>query len=275
MLILGAAFSASAQVTIGFVGDLATIEDACDINPSAASQVAAAETERLYLDILGRAPLPGEVEAWVTGFIDPALFRMIDIIYVSRAQTREMFMSAEYVARNRTDAEFISDCYTAFLRRPVSAGELNAWLSGTWSRGAAVTMIAMADEYLSYINALYCDPGLRGLPTENFVTQFFLGIEKRLPGEDELDEWVTAIEIDGLDPRQAGIDMANALLDTNKSLADQIRDLYLGFFGRFPEANEIDYWSSQVNFHGVTIPDLIVAMANVSEFDGVLNAFFP
>ena len=147
-LMLGGMFSVSAQtVTLSAVDELATIEDACDINASAASQIASSETERLIRAIFDRGVVSNaEIQAWVSGYINPALYNMIDIVLIARSQVMVLFQDQEYLDRNRTDEEFIMDLYTILLKRlptEVTQGELDLWLNGTWTRSRAISDIRL------------------------------------------------------------------------------------------------------------------------------------
>lgn len=47
----------------------------------------------------------------------------------AKALNHSLFYSQEYIARNRTDAEFLADCYVAYLLREPDAGGFNYWLA--------------------------------------------------------------------------------------------------------------------------------------------------
>jgi hypothetical protein len=264
---LGGMFSVSAQtVTLSAAGELGTIEDACDINASAASQIASTETERLIRAIYDRASVSdAEIMAWVAGYINPALYNMIDILLIARSQAFTMFMDQEYVDRGRDDTEFIMDMYTILLQRraiDVSPEEINAWLSGTWTRARAVSDILSSGEYEGILlgSNYYCNPSLRGLPGENLVAQMFLGLVERLPSADELDTWVPLLECPEApvlaSRRGVVIDMVTSLLaeveavhgdgTTFSSSDDLAAALYSGLFLRGANQQEISHWSGRI-----------------------------
>ena len=80
-----------------------------------------------YEEVLGRAPESGAVDEWETQF-DYAVGFDIDVRFIPREMARLFFLSEEYANRDRTDAEFLTDCYRVFLRRadsPDSACDLH------------------------------------------------------------------------------------------------------------------------------------------------------
>ena len=63
------------------------------------------------------------MDAWYTGYFLTAVNALIDVRFVPQEMGRLFFQSQEYANRNRSRAEFISDCYQVFLRRqPAQVG---------------------------------------------------------------------------------------------------------------------------------------------------------
>jgi hypothetical protein len=138
-----------------------------------------------YESILGRPAEVGAVDAWQTGYFDYAVSFDIDVRLVAREMARLFFLSEEYAARNRTDSEFITDCYQVFLSRAPSQTELDNWLGGTWNRSQVVTVFSESEEFANRIAAMY--PGLQGNPTRNFVTTMYIGLLDRLVDQSGLE----------------------------------------------------------------------------------------
>jgi mannosyltransferase len=88
----------------------------------------------LYNSVLGRDPEAGAVEAWENGYFNYALNFDNDAWFILTEMGRLFFSSDDYQMRNRSNAEFITDCYRAFPDRNPSQLELNSWLGTTMKR---------------------------------------------------------------------------------------------------------------------------------------------
>ncbi|HUT25311.1 MAG TPA: DUF4214 domain-containing protein, partial [Sumerlaeia bacterium] len=134
--------------------------------------------ESFYQTILARAPEPGAVDSWHHGYFEYAMNFNIDVRFVPREMARIFFLSEEYAARDRTDAEFIADCYRIFLDRDPTQGELDNWLAGAWNRSQVMTVFSESEEFANRIQAMY--PGYGGDAARNFVATMYIGLLDRL-----------------------------------------------------------------------------------------------
>lgn len=129
----------------------------------------------LYLDVLGRLP------EWSAIAGQYAVYNNMDAVNVRLAQATAMLQSGEYTATS------IQRAYGAFLRRPVTAVELNTWKSNIASgRGATLeslySIIVASNEYFasayggssnvsSWIQAVYRD--LLGRAPQAWEVQYY------------------------------------------------------------------------------------------------------
>jgi len=204
---------------------------------------------------------------------------------VPQEMGRLFFLSTEYANRNRTNAEFIRDCYQTFLRRQPSQSELDTWLSSssTWNRPQVVTLFAQSTEFASYIQGLF--PGLNGVPTRNLVTTMYIGLLDRIVDSaglayfSGLFEWAyatTGIEGARNEARNLGrLALASAEYQSkNPTNQTHVERLYRAYLGRFPATSELDYWRGELDAGRQTTNSLIDAFAASSEFTGRLNTHF-
>lgn len=230
-----------------------------------------------YNTILGRAPEPGAVDAWQNGYFNYALNFNIDVKFIPIEMGRGFFLSAEYQARNRTNAEFITDCYRAFLHRDPYAWELDGWLSGVWNRPEVMSMFANSAEFAGYIENLF--PGFSGLPTRNFVTTMYIGLLDRLVDIGGLLYWSDLFDnaadkvamAKWMAEQVAGSPEFQANVTTHEGLV--IR-LYRSFLGRFPSDGEIAYWSGELAAGRQTLTQLIDLFGSSNEFTQIINRYF-
>jgi hypothetical protein len=237
-----------------------------------------------YNDILGRAPEAGAVDAWYDGYFLYAVSLAIDVRFVPQEMGRLFFLSAEYASRNRTDAEFIRDCYQAFLRRQPSPTELDAWLADTsWNRPQVTTLFAQSAEFAAYIQGLF--PGLNGVPSHNLVTTMYIGLLDRIvdsagltyfAGRFESGYATGGIEAARAEARSLGrLTLASAeYQSTNPTNQTHVERLYRAYLGRFPATNESTYWRGELDAGRQTTDSLIDVFAASAEFTGRLNTYF-
>jgi hypothetical protein len=85
-------------------------------------------TDQAFWSALNRAPTTSEANTWIAAL--QAAQAVSNDALLAECQARELaiFHSAEYTARARTDVEFLTDVYHAYLRRPPDDAGLAFWL---------------------------------------------------------------------------------------------------------------------------------------------------
>ena len=232
---------------------------------------------RFYQQALGRDPEPGAVDAWEQGYYNYSLTFNIDVRFIGREMGRLFFLSEEYQARNRADAEFIADCYSAFLGREPSQDELNGWLGGLWNRPEAMSIIAESQEFANVMDQI--SPGMGGNPTRNFVTTIYIGILDRLVDEGGLLWWANSFT-SSTNKRATARSMALALFTSaeyaakNASNETMVTNLYRAFMGRYPGTGEIAYWEVELKSGRKTYAQVLDFFVNSEEFTEILTEYF-
>jgi hypothetical protein len=230
-----------------------------------------------YNTVLGRDPEPGAVEDWENGYFNYSLSYNIDVRLIVIEMGRAFFSSDEYQTRNRSNSQFITDCYQAFLYRSPSAGELNSWLSGVWNRLQVVSMFANSDDCDDYMQKLF--PGFTGLPTRNFVTTMYIGFLNRLVDGGGLIYWSNLFD-EATDKRAMSKYMGQQLVgspefqSSHPSNETIVTSLYRAYLGRFPADGEITCWAGELNAGRQSLNDLINQFANSQEFSEILQWYF-
>jgi hypothetical protein len=201
---------------------------------------------------------------------------------------RIFFLSEEYAARNRTDAEFIADCYRIFLDRDPSEGELSAWLGGVWNRAEVMTVFSESEEFAARIATMY--PGFAGDAARNFVTTLYIGLLDRLVDRDGLayaaglfDAAYASGGLEGVraQAKQTAREII-ASAEFQSSLGSAIPSaqsaivvrLYRAFPGRFPSDTEIAYWTGELDSGHRTTDNLTDLFADSAEFTARLEEYF-
>jgi len=230
-----------------------------------------------YWSFLNRPPEFGAVDSWRIGYLDYMLSYDVDVRFIAREMARIFLDSPEYASRNRSNEEFIRDCYMAFLWRVPSQGELDGWLGGIWNRGEAMTIFGESEEFSVLMEGLY--PNKQGDPTRNFVTRMYIGAFDRLVDSGGLLYWADVLN-QAVDKRAEAKEMALLLFTSaeyigmNQSTESTVIRLYRAFMGRFPGDEEIAYWAGELNSGGLTLQQVITFFAGSPEFTGILHEFF-
>ncbi|HUT25106.1 MAG TPA: DUF4214 domain-containing protein, partial [Sumerlaeia bacterium] len=236
-----------------------------------------------YETILGREPEPGAVDAWHYGYFHHAIDLNIDVRFAASEMARIFFLSEEYAARGRTNAEFLGDCYQVFLSRAPSQTELDNWLGGTWNRSQVVTVFSESEEFATRIEGLY--PGYGGDAARNFVTFMYIGLLDRLVDRDGL-EWATGLfdasfASGGLEAVRAQakqmareVIVSAEFLSKGPTTADCVVRFYRAFLGRFPSNTEVTYWSGELDSGRHATDTLIDLFGDAPEFTARLSRRF-
>ncbi|MCX5737784.1 MAG: DUF4214 domain-containing protein, partial [Proteobacteria bacterium] len=237
-----------------------------------------------YIQVLGRQPEAGAVDAWYNGYFLASVNVSVDVRFAPQEMGRLFFLSQEYASRGRTNAQFIRDCYEVFLRRTPAQSEVDAWLGdSSWNRPQVIALFAQSTEFTNYIRGAF--PGITGVPIRNFVTAMYVGLLDRLVDGAGLSyfaglfEWTYAIAgIEGVrtEARNLGrVTLASAeYRSKNPTNATHVERLYRGYLGRFPGTSELNYWRAELDAGRQTTDSLIDAFAASNEFTTLLNTTF-
>jgi hypothetical protein len=112
---------------------------------------AAVFTDKAFFGAYARAATTLEREEWFTGLLAARDISQAALLAEGQDRVIDLFESAEYTARARTDEEFISDCYLAFLRREPDADGAAFWLAElvATDRGHILTAFSESLEFIA------------------------------------------------------------------------------------------------------------------------------
>lgn len=78
--------------------------------------------------LLGHSPNEDDWAYWTSRMSSAIPQGQTMALGEAKALNHSLFYSEEYIARNRTDEEFLTDCYVAYLLREPDSGGFNYWL---------------------------------------------------------------------------------------------------------------------------------------------------
>ena len=211
-----------------------------------------------YQSILGRSPDANGIIFW-QGEIDRTQGLGIDIKESFRLMASLFFASDEYIRKNPSNNQYITDLYRTFLNRSPDAGGLNYWvgqLAAGLPRSVVMYSFMFMPEFSSYMQGLLGNTGSRGEVA--VLVDFYRGFFNRLPDSSGFSYWLgrfrfaqcrgssaVVAEVDNI-TRQflASQEYANRLRNDHR---DYVADLYFAFLRRGGDLSGFDYWVSQLN----------------------------
>jgi len=145
--------------------------------------------QEYYRDILDREPEPGGAEGWADEICRIQNLG-INVGEGFQAEARLFFNCQEYLNKNKTNTEFVTDLYQTFLQREPDAGGLAYWVGqlSCLTRGMLITQFAYCDEFKTYLTSLFGVDTTR--PENNLVNDFYRGILGRLPDDAGYNSWL-------------------------------------------------------------------------------------
>jgi hypothetical protein len=151
---------------------------------------AASLVDRYYVAILGRV-----ADASGKAYWDGEVARMqalgVDPKEAYRVMAGYFFNSAEYLARNRSNAAFVTDLYNTFLNRAPDSGGLSYW-TGLLASGMPRDVVMYSFEFSTEFNAYMAGilGNTTGSATVATVVDYYRGLLRRLPDSAGFAYWL-------------------------------------------------------------------------------------
>jgi len=230
---------------------------------------------RLYTDALGRtqAPTAAEVNHWTNQIRTGR--------ETGASVAGAFFTSDEMFLRGLSNEQYVRTLYLALMGRTPPANDLTYW------RGRLDTGITRENVLASFLNSDEFDRVCRsfgitrgsftpspGSMVRIFVLQLYMDALGRtqVPSANEINHWTNQLT----SGRDTGASVAYAfffsteMLNRNLSNTQYILTLYQALFGRTPPANDLAYWTGQLN-NGNSRYNVFISFINSDEFNRVCN----
>jgi hypothetical protein len=119
-----------------------------------------------YRGFLRRLPDPAGMGAWTNQFrtaqCRPEVQKRAAVIATAQSISNGFLMTPEYVNRNRTNAEFVTDMYSAFLRRGADLTGFQHWKStldaGSMTRAQVLDSFLGSSEFSARVDSIAKTP---------------------------------------------------------------------------------------------------------------------
>jgi hypothetical protein len=215
-----------------------------------------------FQTILGRDPDAGGLAFW-SGEANRVVALGADVREVFFAMSMSFFSSAEYLARNTTDTQFLTDMYRTFFIREPDPGGLAFWqaeLDSGVSRSALLNSFLFSTEFSNQMTALFGSTAVR--PEVDMTVDLFRGALGRLPDDGGFAFWLGRIrqaQCLGASAVSTEVNNLAALFFTSaeyalraRSTPDFVGDLYNAFMRRGPggDSTGFNFWVGQAGTQG-------------------------
>jgi Bacterial Ig-like domain (group 3)/Domain of unknown function (DUF4214)/Gametolysin peptidase M11 len=251
---------------------------------SALSQLVdfASLVDHYYQAILGRAPDVAGKAYWESEVARTQTLG-IDVKEAYMVLGGVFFNSAEYLSRNTSNTQYVTDLYNAFFNRAPDAGGLAYWV-GQLGSGQSRSIVMYSFMFSSEFNVFMT--GLFGNTTSRAevyaIVDFYRGILNRLPDNSGFAYWLPQF-------RAAQCSGAGAVYSTvasissqfiasgeyvgrNRNNTDYVGDLYYAFLRRGGDLPGVTYWINRLNTGAETRDQMRTDFSNSPEFSGRINA---
>jgi len=232
-----------------------------------------------YNQILGRDPDQGGLDYW-TSEIERALSLGICINEGFIVLGKNFFNSDEYLSRNRTDTEYVTDLYWTFLHRAPDSGGLDYWV-GQLQMGLPRNIILyefiFSQEFTDYMGGIFGYCSVR--PEYVMVTDLYRGFLWRLPDDGGFNYWLALIQDAqcNADPdtiraivHQIALDFTHSAEYASRGVDNSgfVVDEYDAILRRGGDYGGYQYWLNLLEDGSLTRDDELQFFVNSQEFQG-------
>lgn len=221
------------------------------------SNPAQALITQYYQSILGRASDAGGLAYWGAE-INRLQSLGVDVSEAFRVMAGQFFTSSEYLARNTSSAQYVTDLYRTFFNRTSDSAGLSYWtsqLAAGLPRSVLLFSFVFSNEFTTYMKSSYASAGTRG--EIDVVVDFYRGFFNRLPDSDGFTYWLKRFrtaqcqgaaavnaEVESISGQFAA---SSEYANRNRNNSDYVADLYYGFLRRGSDLAGFNYWVNQLN----------------------------
>lgn len=170
----------------------------------------------------------------------------------------QFFTSTEYLAKNTSNSQYITDIYRTFFNRAPDSSGLSYWtnqLAAGLPRSVVLFSFVFSTEFATYMQGLYGDASARA--EINAVVDFYRGFLNRLPDSAGFSYWLNRFRTAQCQSAAAVNAEAESISrqfaasaeysGRNRSSSDYVADLYYGFLRRGGDLGGFNYWVNQLN----------------------------
>jgi RHS repeat-associated protein len=240
--------------------------------------------KNLYYNCLARDPNSTELQQKTDQLAQAGVQGLPQLLAAAKSAARGLFESAEYAARNRTNTQYVTDLYNAYLQRAPDTSGLNFWVQDAQNNGRAHTLASFeaSTEFAALAEAIYgAAPGGDNQRVDHFVDEFYLGAYNRFPTTAERSQQGQRLNnaaSAGLsqvvaEARLMGAEIFQATnYNSTHTDSQYVTDLYEAFLQRAPDGPGLGFWVGKVQSEGRA--SALVGFQNSIEFGELAGTLY-
>ncbi|HRD49355.1 MAG TPA: DUF4214 domain-containing protein [Candidatus Contendobacter sp.] len=235
-----------------------------------------------YQAILGR-PSDAAGAAFWKSEADRARSLGLDIKDVFRVMSNLFFTSAEYLNRNTSNTQYVTDLYRTFFKREPDSGGLAYWtqpLTAGLPRSVLLFSFLFSTEFDGFMQSLFGDAAAARSELAT-VGDFYRGFLNRLPDNDGFAFWLgrfrvaqctnaaaVRVEVESISSQFLA---STEYTSRQRSDRDFVADLYYVFLRRGGDAAGFNYWVNQLSGGIFTRDQVRQEFVKATEFQARVN----
>ncbi len=231
-----------------------------------------------YEQIIGRTSTTAEQTTWEN---DLARIQTlgIDVAEGFRTLIRQLFTSAEYQARDRSDTQYLGDLYRILLGRDLNAEELAKWpeqLAAGLPRDLVLSEVLFSAEFTAYLERQFGTATSRAEGVT--VMDFYRGFLNRLPDSAGFRYWLDRFQTaqcQGAAAVTAEVEaMSSQFANTEeyrnrqRTHQEYVQDLYSTFLRRGADVEGFNYWLNRLETGELNREQVRQFFVGTPEFQG-------
>ena len=213
----------------------------------------------LYYGAKQRDPSAQELQDGINQLAAAGAQSQSQLQTVANQIARSLFTSTNYetLPPARTEVQYVTDLYYAYLQRAPDDSGLGFWTGqAAGSRVNVCNAFEASGEYLALVANLYGTAASDNERTEHFVNDFYLGAYGRFATPSELQQQRDALNVAAAQSQAAVQAQAETfgrslfvgqVNDGSLSNTQYVTNLYEGFLQRGPDAGGLSFWSGQAS----------------------------
>lgn len=218
--------------------------------------------KNLFYNALVRDASPTELQQNMSTLAAAGVQGETELLASARAIARGLFESSEYVARGRSDTQYVTDLYNSYLQRGPDTAGLNFWVGNTQAngRGATLNAFEVSSEFATVASTVYgTNSAGDNQRVEHFVAQFYLGALQRTPTSTELTQQSQRLNNAAAVSQSQVVTEAQTMggeifqatnYNSTHTTEQYVTDLYVAFLQRTPDSSGLNFWINNTNANG-------------------------
>jgi RHS repeat-associated protein len=240
--------------------------------------------KNLYYNCLARDPNATDLQDKTNLLALAGVQGESQLLTAARSVARGLFESAEYTARGRTNTQYVTDLYNAYLQRAPDTTGLNFWVQDAQNNGRGHTLdsFEVSTEFITLSATVYgTASGGDNQRVDNFIDEFYLGAYNRFPTtaerspqEQRLNN-AAAVSQEQVksEARLMGAEIFQATnYNSTHTDSQYVTDLYEAFLQRAPDGLGLSFWLSKVQNEGRA--SALVGFQNSTEFGELAGTLY-